>query len=102
MPCKVCDTMGCCDSSLQHTMDADCILGPKQKADEAYADSERRKAAEKLKNEAADIAAALEEIAHGTSLDKRIKAQRFIRDHVEGHWHSIKIGNQTEIGKILE
>jgi len=87
---------------LQHTYGPDCILGEKHKADEAYAESERRKTAEKLKNEAAEIAAALEEIAHGTSLDKRLKAQAFIRDHVEGYHHAIQIGNQTELGKVLE
>lgn len=98
MVCKVCDTMGCCDSGIQHTYGPDCILGPK---DADYVDKERRRIAEKLKNETAEIAAALEEIAHGTDEAKRIKAQAFLRDHVEGVWHTIKIGNQTEMAKVL-
>ena len=58
--------------------------------------------AEKLKNVAAEIAAALEEIAHGTDDDKRRKAQAFIRDHVEGYHRAIKIGNYTELSVVLE
>jgi len=98
MGCKVCETMGCCSSSEQHTYGPDCILGQNYAAD----DKERRAVAEKLKNETAEIAAALEEIAHGTDNAKRIKAQRFIRDHIDGYWHAIKIGNQTDLGKVLE
>jgi len=102
MGCKVCETMGCCDSGIQHTYGPDCILGKPLADEQQYIDSERRKTAEKLKNEAAEIAAALEEIAHGTDEGKRKKAQAFIRDHVEGYHHAIQIGNQTELGKVLE
>jgi hypothetical protein len=93
-------TFGCRSASEQHTYGPDCILGKKM-TDAEYVESERRKTAEKLKNEAAEIAAALEEIAHGTDEVKRIKAQTFIRDHVEGYHHAIQIGNQTELGKVL-
>lgn len=66
-----------------------------------YVVSERKKTAERLKYEAMEIAAALETIAHEDDPAKVKTAQNFLRDHVEGYWHAIKIGNQTDLGKVL-
>jgi hypothetical protein len=66
-----------------------------------YVESERRKTAEKLKNKAAELAAALEEIAHGTDDIKRRSAQAFIKDHVDHHWFVIILGNRGDVSKVL-
>lgn len=58
----------------------------------------RKENAQKLLSETAIIAAALEDLANERNVSE---AQRTLRDHIEHHWHSIKIGNQTSVGSLL-
>lgn len=99
--CIVCDTFGCCNANEQHTYGDDCLCQRKPMTDQEYVVSERKKTAERLKLETMEIAAAFETIAHEDDERKVKAAQAFLRDQIEGYWHAVKIGNGSDMQKVL-
>jgi len=69
--------------------------------DNEYVKAERKKTAEKLKNETMEIAALFETIAHEDDEVKVKEAQKALRDHIEGYHNAVQIGVSTEIRKVL-
>lgn len=63
--------------------------------------NERQRAAERLKDEAMEIAAAFETIAYEDDQNKVKKAQDFLRTCIDGYWHAVVIGDATSIGEVL-
>jgi len=66
--------------------------------DNDYFNLMRKETAQKLLSETAIIAAALEDLANDRNVSE---AQRTLRDHIDGNWHAVVVGNCTSVGHLL-